>query len=171
MNDDALVRFYKGLAPDNRGRRLEEILAWDDGALEYTHDYIQWLFPITTVGVNPFAPPASAATIDAFREDASLREALRRSLDRMLSFYGLERDGNEIVVSKDFDAHRQWLSAGNHNHLRLTRILKSLCLFGLESDARALHGCLTQIAASERVAGRRSISDDTLRFWDDAVEN
>ena len=169
MNSDPLVQFYRGLAPDDRGRRLEEILAWNDDALEYTHDYIQWLFPITTVGVNPNAPPANAETIEAFRNDASLRAALGRSLNRMLAFYGLERSGDEIVPRADFASHRQWLGAGNHNHLRLTRIMKSLRLLGLEADARALHACLTHIADKERLAGRRSISADTVRFWNDAV--
>lgn len=169
MSDDALVRFYRGLAADNRGRYLDDILAFDDGALEYTHDYIQWLFPITTIGVNPFAPPASASTIDAFNKDASLRAALCRSLDRMLAFYGLERSGDEIVPRPDFEAHRQWLTPGNHNHLRLTRILKSLRLLGNEEDARALHACLTTIAARELESGHRSISSDTRRFWDEAI--
>lgn len=169
MNDDPLVQFYKGVAPDNRGRRLEDILAWGDDELEYTHDYIQWLFPIATVGVNPFAPPANAATIEAFHDDASLRHALCRSFDRMLAFYGLERSGDEIVPRADFASHRQWLTAGNHNHLRLTRIMKSLRLFGLDVDVRALHGCLIRIADSEHAAGRRSISADTIRFWNEAV--
>ena len=169
MSDDPLVLFYKGVAPDNRGRYLADVVAFDDGALEYVHDYIQWLFPITTVGVNPFAPPATLATINAFRQDTSLRASLRSSLERMLSFYGLVRDGDAIVTGSDFDAHRQWLTAGNHNHLRLTRILKALSLFGLQMDARALHACLMHIARTERAAGRRSISDDTLRFWDDAI--
>lgn len=169
MSDDALVRFYKGLAPDNRGRYLNEILAWGDTELEYTHDYIQWLFPITTAGVNPFAPPANDTTIESFRSDASLRAQLRRSLDRMLAFYGLEWSGDAVVPVRDFDARREWLSAGNHNHLRLTRILKCLCLLGDESAARALHRCLIGIVNDERAAGRASISDVTVRFWNEAV--
>ncbi len=169
MNGDPLVRFYRAVAPDNRGRYLDDILAWDDAQLEETHDYIQWLFPITTIGVNPEAPPANDVTIEAFRNDASLRAALRRSLERMLAFYGLQRSDDAIVRARDFESHRQWLTAGNHNHLRLTRILKSLRLLGLDADARALHGCLVQIADTERLAGRRSVSSDTLRFWNDAV--
>ncbi|MBV8638887.1 MAG: hypothetical protein JO322_12460 [Candidatus Eremiobacteraeota bacterium] len=169
MNDDPLVQFYKGNATDNRGRYLDEILAWDDDELEYTHDYIQWLFPITTVGVNPDAPPANAATIEAFCNDPLLRAALLRSLDRMLAFYGLQRTGDEIAPRADFESHRQWLTAGNHNHLRLTRIMKSLRLFGLDADARELHASLIRIAETEQLAGRRSISADTIRFWNDAV--
>jgi Opioid growth factor receptor (OGFr) conserved region len=42
-----LVSFYAGLAPDNQGRFLKEIQNWSDERLERTHDYIQWLFPLT----------------------------------------------------------------------------------------------------------------------------
>jgi Opioid growth factor receptor (OGFr) conserved region len=169
MNDDPLVLFYEGNAPDNRGRYLREILAWDDDALEYTHDYIQWLFPITTIGVNPYAPPASSATIDAFRRDPLLRASLRRSFDRMLAFYGLEWSDNVIVRGKDFSAHRQWLTEENHNHLRLTRIMKSLRLLGEEEAAAALLDCLMGINHDEREAGRVTISSTTIRFWVDAL--
>ena len=168
MSDDALVRFYRGLAPDNRGRYLDEILAWNDDALEYTHDYIQWLFPITTVGVNPDAPPATTTTIEAFRSDPTLRAAQRRSLDRMLAFYGVEWRGEEIARRSDFDAHREWLTLGNHNHLRLTRIMKSLRLLGDERAAAALHRALLEIDKVERAAGRASISRVTISFWNDA---
>lgn len=40
----ALVRFYRGGA-DDRGRTLEQILAWDRDRLEAVHDDIQWIFP------------------------------------------------------------------------------------------------------------------------------
>jgi hypothetical protein len=45
QESEELLAFYRGLAPDNRGRYLREILLWDDVDLEYVHDYIQWLFP------------------------------------------------------------------------------------------------------------------------------
>ncbi|MBD2136681.1 hypothetical protein H6F32_03540 [Anabaena sp. FACHB-1237] len=34
---------------------------------------------------------------------------------------------------------------GNHNHLRITRILKSLCLLGLKKYTQSLFKCLTEI--------------------------
>ena len=49
-----LVKFYRGSGTDHAGRTLDEILTWDDAALESVHDYIQWLFP------NPDASRANA---------------------------------------------------------------------------------------------------------------
>jgi hypothetical protein len=35
-----LVRFYRGEAPDDRGRTLHGIWGWDDAALEEVHDTV-----------------------------------------------------------------------------------------------------------------------------------
>ena len=165
-----LVAFYRGERTDDRGRYIEDILKRDDAWLEYTHDYIQWLFPIRTVGVNPNAPPADDATIEAFCSDPTLRASLRWSLARMLNFYGLRWEGDdEIVRSNDFEHKRQWLTPGNHNHLRLTRIMTSLRLLGEPDAAAALYRCLLEIDADERAAGRQPISDATLAYWEDAI--
>jgi hypothetical protein len=56
---------------------------------------------------------------------------------------------------------RGWLHAGNHNHLRLTRILTSLRLLGLDDQSRALFLCLEQIAGGHPHA----ISATTLDYW------
>ena len=42
-----IVPFYLGEQPDTEGRMINEIWAWDLDKLEYIHNYIQWLFPIT----------------------------------------------------------------------------------------------------------------------------
>ena len=161
-----IVAFYEGSAPDDRGRSIGDVLRFDDGALEYVHDFIQWLFPLRDrSGANPDAPCLDDAAVAAFRARPALRASLRRSLDRMLSFYGLRLDGDGIVRAPDFGAHRQWLTPGNHNHLRLTRMLLSLRTLGLEAEARALYRCLSDIAANEG-----GVTGTTLRYWQDAVE-
>jgi len=43
-----LVSFLGGRGPDAAGRFLHDILDWDNAALEATHDYIEWLFPLPT---------------------------------------------------------------------------------------------------------------------------
>ena len=43
---NSIILFYLGLAPDQQGRKINEIWQWDYPKLEYTHDYIQWLFPL-----------------------------------------------------------------------------------------------------------------------------
>jgi hypothetical protein len=42
----SILTFYQGQSPDSSGRMIETIWSWDYQKLEYTHDYIQWLFPL-----------------------------------------------------------------------------------------------------------------------------
>ena len=159
----SLVAFYGGTGSDDRGRRLEEIWRFSHDELEDIHDYIQWLFPLTERSAfNPGAPVLDDATIERFKSDATLRRNIERSLDVMLDFYGFTRDRNRIVQSPAFaERSANWLTPGNHNFLRLTRILKSLTLLGLEERAAQLLECLEAVYASNRqLIGQRAIS-----FW------
>jgi hypothetical protein len=170
---DPIVGFYSG-ARDAEGRTLEEVLSWDDNRLEAVHDYIQWVFPTRQPsGVNPDAPLIDDGTVRAFADAPVLREGLLRALDRMLAFYGLRRtataDGAhrvDIDRSRFRDRATIWLHPGNHNHLRLTRIMESLSTLGLRAEAAALQRCLTEDVSGE--AGDR-ITTRTLQFWQRAV--
>jgi len=169
---DPLLRFYRLEGADARGRTLADIWSWDAARLEGVHDYIQWLFPLPEPSAfNPQAPILTEATIEAFRADAHLRQRLLRSLTTMLGFYGLAlasgaREAPRISPASDFGARRRdWLHAGNHNHLRLTRILSSLRLLGLEEHGHALYACLAGIARDHPHA----VSATTLAFWQRAV--
>lgn len=164
-NSDAVVAFYSG-GRDAAGRTLEEILAWDDERLEMVHDYIQWVFPTRQPsGVNPFAPLVTGSTARAFAADEALRDRLRRALDRMLAFYGLTRRAGRIEIdAARFPARaRTWLNPGNHNHLRLTRIMDSLSALGLRDEAIALKRCLLEDVCAGPGAGR--VTERTLEFW------
>lgn len=165
---DPVAAFYAGDS-DHRGRTLDGILAWSDEKLESVHDYIQWIFPTRQPsGVNPYAPLVTHATVEAFASDAALRQRLRDAFERMLRFYGLRESGGTIEPDPDRYALRSrvWLHAGNHNHLRLTRIMESVATLGLRRDALALQRCLVERVAPE--SGR--VSSTTLEFWKRAVE-
>jgi Opioid growth factor receptor (OGFr) conserved region len=157
-----LIDFYGGLARDAKGRFLRDILAWDDARLESVHDYIQWLFPLPeSSAFNWDAPLLDTDTIEAFRAHASLRENLLAAFLRMLAFYGLEL-GDTVQRAPNFEGRaRVWLHPGNHNHLRITRILKSLRLLGLEAEAALF------LQALEALYRERPdcISAETYRYW------
>jgi hypothetical protein len=160
-----LVTFYRGDGRDAAGRRIEEILAWDDDQLEDTHDYIQWLFPLPEPSAfNWSAPILEASDIAAFSREPALLQRLREALVRMLSFYGFEVDGDQIRPTAHFpERRRHWLRAGDHNLLRITRILKSLTLLGLADEADAFFTALVNL---EEAA---VIPETTWRFWRDAL--
>ena len=165
--DLALLAFYRGDAADWSGRTLDEIWSWPDDRLETVHDYIQWMFPLSVrSGANPAAPILGPISIAAFAASDQLRQRLERSLRVMLRFYGLEEarsgDALHVVRTGRFpERARVWLSPGNHNHLRLTRIMTSLGELGLATQARAVWECLSQIAADfpDRV------TPASLEYW------
>src|SRR5262245_25032496 len=141
--DDTLVKFYRGEHPDSSGRWLREIRSWGYDRLERTHDYIQWLFPMRSRSqFNPDAPTLNEALIREFRHDERLRGELALSFRQMLAFYGfLLREGEggmSVERSSEWSARsRNWLAPGNHNFLRITRILTSLRILGLSDEADA----------------------------------
>ena len=166
--DSPIVRFYRGEGADTRGRTLDDILAWDDGQLEAVHDYIQWLFPLDEPSrFNPHAPLLTPADRLAFRHQP-LAANLRRALDRMLAFYGLRLDPSDprlhIVRSAAWnDRSPYWLQPGNHNLLRLSRIIRSLALLGQVGLAEALYKALKK-------EGEGRVTAVTLGYWKEAMD-
>lgn len=150
MPSNAIVAFYTGQRPDHRGRMLAEIQRWDLAQLEDVHDFIQWLFPLPEPSpVNPAAPTLDRATIEEFQRRPDLQASLLASFKTMLAFYGFELASEtppEIRRARNFAARSSnWLSPNNHNHLRITRILRSLRLLGLEPQAQAFFKVLDAV--------------------------
>ena len=59
----AIHDFLRGTGCDGRGRRLADVLAFDDARIEGVHDFIQWLFPLAEASrAVPGAPVLGAAT-------------------------------------------------------------------------------------------------------------
>ncbi|KAL6715237.1 hypothetical protein ACLMJK_007501 [Lecanora helva] len=164
-NSHPLVNFYDPAiqAKDSKGRTLNQILAWTDKSLEDSHDYIQILFPLPEGSIfNSKAPLINRVVFTSFRTRPELRANLQRSLERMLRFYGLELNKTgAISLGPNYnDASKNWVKQTNHNHLRITRIIRSLRVLGLENRAEqfflALQGAFGQ-------GGK--IGDRSLMFW------
>ena len=90
-------------------------------------------------------------------------------MNSMLAFYSLEANemGTLTLTRAAFFVERakNWLTPSNHNHLRITRILKSLLLLGLEAEATAFFTCLADIYRVELGKAGSGISDETFTFW------
>jgi hypothetical protein len=101
-----------------------------------------------------------------------MQERLRQALERMLRFYGLQKSstptGLAVERTASFDARaKNWLHPMNHNHLRLTRILRSTLLLGLEAESKALFHALNVIYKQfpDRIPAR------THAFWSGAAQS
>jgi hypothetical protein len=165
-----IVAFFRGTGRDDRGRSITDVHALSLDDLEDIHDYIQWLFPLREPSrAQPQSPVLDDASARAIRDDPASRSALRRSLDVMLEFYGLVLEPGadpRITRRPDFARRaRVWLTRGNHNFLRLTRILASLRLLGEPELASALLLALVDIGAEYREV----IGGEALGYWNRAV--
>jgi hypothetical protein len=150
-----IIGFLSGERPDGQGRYQRDLLGWTDEQLESVHDFIQWMFPLTEPSpVNPDAPVLDQDTIREIRSRPDLQQSLRASAQRMRQFYA---------------GSRHWIVPGNHNHLRITRILKSLRLTGLGPEADSFFDWLTAIYNEERRKSRPGITDRSYEFWKQAV--
>ena len=171
MSQSTILEFYRGNIRDSRGRTIEDVQAQNTSELEEVHDYIQWMFPLTEKSAfNPTAPILRAEDIRTFRDDSNLRRRLIASLQVMLHFYGLQLDTNSdlpsITFAPTFDARASsWITIGNHNYLRITRILRSLALLGESAHAKAFLTCLEDIFARFPTI----IGDRTPHFWTEAL--
>ena len=85
----------------------------------------------------------------------------------MLHFYGFKFETNgSIVTGANYQvAFQNWVKRFNHNHLRITRIIRSLRVLGLEGEAAEFFKALEGVC--ER-SGK--ISEKSLMFWTRAAK-
>jgi hypothetical protein len=169
LQPDPLLSFYSRQSSDDRGRTLDHVRGLDVRELERIHDYIQWLFPLPErSGANPAAPTLTPETIVAFRSDDALRGELLESFAVMLAFYGFRLAHGTPRIERAPDADErigEWFRPGNHNFLRLTRIMRSLVVLGLPEHARSLLGQLEQLYSEWPAI----VGDLTIGYWRDSV--
>lgn len=107
----------------------------------------------------------------AFLSDKELQKRLFRSFKLMLDFYGLQcvtskELGVQISKADNFNSRKPfWLHPMNHNHLRITRILRSLTLLGLSAYSKAFLICLQELYQEDP----KAIDPKTMVFWEKAV--
>lgn len=169
MNAKESICSYLGYGgKDHQQRTLDQSLAWDDEMLESTHDFIQWWFPLTDPSAfNPYAPVASHAEFETLGGDERVRAGVERAMHRMLSFYGLHQEAPGVIKkAREWDRRSpNWACEKSHNDLRITRILKSLCLLGHRQHAEALLSVLEEIIKCERDPSDQG----ALIFWREAL--
>ena len=147
----AMHDFLRGTGRDGRGRRLGDVLAFDDTRIEAVHDFIQWLFPLAERSrAVPGAPVLGEAEAAAIRGDPQAQDGFRAGLERMARFYA-DTDG--------------WLTGFDHNHLRVTRIITAARDLLGPADAAAFHA---GIVARNTAAGG-PVNRESLRYWSAAL--
>ena len=145
----AIVEYYTRDGEDHKGRTWLQTLMLSDRKLEYTHDYIQWLFPLDEPSKYcKKSPVLTQEDINALRSNPVVATRLCSAVDRMLRFYG----GN-----------RHWRDPDDHNLMRITRMLKCLVLLGQPDLANEFYDWLTSLDDDQEMFAK------ALRFWQEAV--
>lgn len=168
-----LTDFYEDKVPYPNGTLLRKILGWEGKKLEHTHDYIQWLFPLSVQSrYNPNAPLLTLEDMLYMANNEQCQCNLIWSVDLMLDFYGgvmLNVDDErkyDVFNSRKYNTKAQtWQRPNNHNHLRLTRMMESLTQLGQPHAAVAIGRWLESII---RIYPYR-FTQDTAVFWGKAI--
>lgn len=146
---------------------IYEIWSYNFFQLEYKHDYIQWLFPLKEPSkYNINAPILSDEDIQYIKSNEKLKNHILFSFKQMLHFYGFKIDDeNKIEYNKNYWIRKfNWLHKNNHNFNRITRILKSLCLLGLEKYAIEWEKILEEVYLKYPFT-----INDSINYWRRAV--
>jgi hypothetical protein len=142
-----VLAFLEGEGRDGRGRTVFDVLGLDDAALELNHDFIQWLFPLPEPsGAVPDAPVLTGDDMQAIHDSVMAQCALAAATDRMEAFYR---------------ATHAWLRPHDHNHLRITRIIRSLRLLRGDAEADAFRAAILSMVE----ATGAPVSARSLGYW------
>jgi hypothetical protein len=142
--------FLEGIGIDHRGRRLDDVLSFDDIKAEQTHDFIQWLFPLDEISrAISGAPILSQTDIQLIHTNSVAQTNIRRSAAWFLGF--LERSN-------------QWRTKYNHNHLRITRVIKSLRLLTDDKKADEFKAAIFDLLGDDLDL----IDRKAVEFWEGA---
>jgi hypothetical protein len=147
----SVVQFLTGEAADAHGRTIKDVLQQGDEWLEQEHNYIQWLFPLLDESAQVHdAPVLSPEDVTLLRASSEAQSNQQAAVERMLQFYA---------------NNTHWLTETDHNHLRITRILKSVRLLQSLEAAEVIYNILME---QLRQAGS-PIAAKNVAFWTDAV--
>lgn len=146
----ALTGFLDGSTPDSRGRYITEIYSLSDQGIENTHDFIQWVFPLREASRAVFnAPVLSENDVRDIRDSEMAQENLSRSSDWYLGF--LKRN-------------KHWMTKYDHNHLRITRVIKSIRILVGDQEADKFRTQIFEILGD----AKSKIDPKAVSFWMDA---
>lgn len=149
-----LREFLSGEGKDHLGRGIEEILNQDDHWLEFTHNWIQWCFPLfeASQSVKNLPTLASIGEVELIRSCSVSQENMRRALMRYAEFL------------RDSD---QWLRYHDHNHLRITRVIKSAKLLMSEEQAAEF---FTFVMGQVEGRAKGKLSKISLNYWQQELD-
>ena len=150
--DMNFVNFLTNNEPDFKNRFLKDIWNFSDEDIEYTHDFIQLLFPLNekSNAISNGIYLDSNKAILSIKANKLATENIVKSSKWFLSF--LARNSH-------------WKRKHDHNYLRITRIIKSLRLLVSDQEANKFYESFMQLV-DENLKSKINLT--TLTYWENA---
>lgn len=135
------------------GNTFNQIMNQEVSVFESYHDQIQWLFPLPEASqVQPQSPILQAKEYHILREGYFHLDRLVSSKRFMLEF---------------FDSYKDWMAPFDHNHLRISRVIKCTSLFRGPVYADDFKNMIWKILREND--RHMVITNNTLSHWLNAV--
>ena len=148
----AILDFYRGIGTDSAGRTREQVANLSLDELESVHDWVQHAFPSTEPSrFQPQTPVLTPEDVAEFQADPVNPDGVLRT--QMLTFLGR--------TWAFYQSTDNWKSAHDHNHFRITRILKFVNLMDPVLAQKLLKAFLDDCGPL--------VPETTKQFWRDAA--
>ena len=146
----SLCSFITGHETNSSGWLLSHVWKFNDTKIENTHTFIQWVFPTDEPSR---ATPGSTVLDDEQILEIQNSEQAKQNLSKSAEWY--------------FDFLRRnnfWRKPHDHNHLRITRVIKSLRLLCGDDEADYFKEQFWQLLGTDI----SQIPSKTIDYWEDA---
>jgi hypothetical protein len=138
MPDHAIISFLEGASANGDGLTLAQIWEFDDEQIERNHSFIQWVFPTDLKsGSNNLSAVLSVTELGMLQNNDAIAQNIEKSISWFLSF-----------LSK----YNHWITNYNHNHLRVSRIIRSTALLHSVELAKWFMDTVIEMAAHDKTA-------------------
>ncbi len=142
--------FIEGVESDSKGREFETILSFCDRDIESIHDFIQWIFPLKEASRAVFnAPVLSDDDVSEISKSETSKSNIIRASKWYLGFLG---------------RNKHWVAKYDHNHLWITRAIKSIRLLVGSHEAENFRESVFEMLGEEK----SKIDPKAVTFWLDA---
>lgn len=147
---NSVFHFLAEERTNNNGWSLSDIWKFNDIQIENTHTFIQWVFPTDEPSrATPGSPVLNEEEVLAIRNNEKAKKNLSTSADWYFNF--LSRNSF-------------WRKPYDHNHLRITRVIKSLRLLCGDDEADYYKEKFWHLLGADMSV----IPSKTIEYWEDA---
>ena len=146
----SLCSFLTGHETNSSGWLLSHVWKFNDTQIENTHTFIQWVFPTDEPSrATPGSPVLDEEQILEIQNSEQAKQNLSKSAEWYFDF--LRRNNF-------------WRKPHDHNHLRITRVIKSLRLLCGDDEADYFKEQFWQLLGADI----SQIPSKTIEYWENA---